>query len=76
MLWTIIIGILAGFFAGKIMRGRGYGLLVNLIVGIIGSYAGSFLFNALGLSANGLTGQLIMSTVGAIAFLAILRIIK
>ncbi len=75
-MWTIIIGILAGFFAGKIIRGKGYGLIINLVVGVIGSYAGSFIFNALGLAAVGRSGDLIMSTVGAIAFLAILRIFK
>lgn len=76
MLWSIIIGMLAGFIAGKVMRGRGFGLLINLLVGIIGSYAGQFLYNQLGLTAQGLTGQLVMSTIGAILFLAILRIFK
>ena len=75
-MWTIIIGILAGFFAGKIMRGKGYGLVINLVVGVIGSYTGSFIFNTLGLAAVGKSGDLIMSTIGAIAFLAILRIFK
>jgi len=74
--WSIIIGMLAGFIAGKIMRGKGFGLLVNLIVGVIGSYAGEFIYTQLGLMAQGLTGQLVMSTIGAVAFLAILRIFK
>jgi len=76
MFWSIIIGMLAGFIAGKIMRGRGYGLLINLLVGVIGSYAGEFLYGQLGLTAQGLTGQLVMSTIGAIIFLAVLRIFK
>lgn len=76
MFWSIIIGMLAGFIAGKIIRGRGYGLLINLLVGVIGSYAGEFLYGQLGLTAQGLTGQLVMSTIGAIIFLAVLRIFK
>ncbi len=76
MFWSIIIGILAGFIAGKIMRGKGFGLFVNLIVGIIGSYAGEFIYNQLGLAAQGLTGQLLMSTIGAVAFLALLRVLR
>ncbi len=76
MFWSIIIGMLAGFIAGKIMRGRGYGLLINLLVGVIGSYAGEFLYGQLGVTAQGLTGQLVMSTIGAIIFLAVLRIFK
>ena len=76
MLWTIIIGMTAGFIAGKIMRGKGFGLLVNLIVGVIGSYTGNFLYQQLGIQAIGLTAELVMSTIGAIIFLAILRIFK
>ena len=75
-MWTIIIGMLAGFLAGKIMRGKGFGLLINLIVGVIGSYTGGFIYSQLGLTAQGITGQLVMSTIGAVVFLAILRIFK
>lgn len=76
MLWTIFIGMLAGYIAGKIMRGKGFGLIVNLVVGIIGSYTGQFIYEQLGLSAQGRTGELVMSTIGAVVFLAILRIFK
>ncbi|MBS3991047.1 MAG: GlsB/YeaQ/YmgE family stress response membrane protein [Erysipelothrix sp.] len=72
----IIIGILAGFLAGKILRGRGYGLIGNLLIGLIGSYVGEFLFNTLNLSAAGTLGSLLMSTVGAIAFLYIMQLFR
>ena len=75
-MWTIIIGMLAGFFAGKIMRGKGFGLIINLVVGVIGSYTGTVIFNMLGLAAQGKSGALIMSTIGAIAFLAVLRVFQ
>ena len=64
-IWYILIGILAGYFAGKIMRGGGFGLLVNLLLGIIGGGV----FALLGLAATGIIGSLITSVVGAILFL-------
>ena len=76
MFWVIVIGILAGFIAGKIMRGRGFGLFINLVVGVIGSYTGQFIYQQLGLQAQGLTGLLVMSTIGAVIFLAVLRVFK
>ncbi|HBS91949.1 MAG TPA: GlsB/YeaQ/YmgE family stress response membrane protein [Erysipelotrichaceae bacterium] len=72
----IIIGILAGFLAGKILRGKGYGLIGNLVIGLIGSYVGEFLFNTLNLNAIGTLGSLLMSTVGAVAFLFIMQLFK
>ena len=71
-IWYILIGILAGYFAGKIMRGGGFGLLVNLLLGIIGGVLGGWVFALFGLAASGLTGiigSLITSVVGAILFL-------
>lgn len=75
-LWEIIIGILAGFLAGKIVKGSGMGILVDLIVGIVGSILGGWIFSLLGLAAYGLIGQLVMATVGAIVLLLIVRAIK
>jgi uncharacterized membrane protein YeaQ/YmgE (transglycosylase-associated protein family) len=76
LLWEIIIGILAGFLAGKIVKGSGMGILVDLIVGIVGSLLGGWVFGLLGLAAYGLIGQLVMATVGAIILLLIVRAIK
>ena len=69
VIWYILIGILAGYFAGKIMRGGGFGLLVNLLLGIIGAVLGGWVFALLGLAATGIIGSLITSVVGAILFL-------
>ena len=68
-IWYILIGILAGYFAGKIMRGGGCGLLVNLLLGIIGGVLGGWVFALFGLAATGIIGSLITSDVGAILFL-------
>ena len=54
-LWFIIIGIVAGYVAGKIMRGGGFGLIVNLVVGIIGGVLGGWLFSLLGIYSTGLS---------------------
>jgi uncharacterized membrane protein YeaQ/YmgE (transglycosylase-associated protein family) len=76
LLWQIIIGILAGFLAGKIMRGRGFGILVDLLLGIVGSMIGGFLFGVLGLYSAGLVGQLVVATVGAMLLLFLVRQLK
>ena len=76
LVWVIVIGILAGWIAGKIMRGRGFGLLGDLIVGVIGSLLGSFIFGLLGLGAYGLIGRLVVAIVGALILLWLIRLIK
>jgi uncharacterized membrane protein YeaQ/YmgE (transglycosylase-associated protein family) len=76
LLWTIIIGILAGFIAGKVVKGHGMGTLMDLLIGIVGSVLGGWIFTLLGLAAYGLIGQLVMATVGAVVLLLIVRAIK
>jgi uncharacterized membrane protein YeaQ/YmgE (transglycosylase-associated protein family) len=77
LLWFIIIGIVAGWLAGQIMGGGGYGLLGDLILGVIGAVVGGYLFGLLGIAAGGgLIGSLITATVGAIVLIALLRLIK
>ena len=74
--WFILIGIAAGWLAGQIMKGSGSGLVVDLIVGVIGAVLGGMLFGLLNISAGGLIGNLVMATVGAMVFIAILRAVK
>jgi uncharacterized membrane protein YeaQ/YmgE (transglycosylase-associated protein family) len=69
--WFALIGIVAGFIAGKIMEGRGFGILGNLVVGVVGAVLGGFLFGLLGLTSTSLLGSLVVATVGAIVLLAI-----
>ena len=68
-LWYIIIGIGAGFLAGKIMRGGGFGVIINLILGIVGGVLGGWVFGLFGIAASGIIGSLITATVGAILVL-------
>ena len=73
IIWFLIIGVLAGWIAGELTRGNGFGLLGNLIVGIVGALLGGFLFDLLDISTyGGLLGQLLMSVIGAVSFLFIL----
>jgi uncharacterized membrane protein YeaQ/YmgE (transglycosylase-associated protein family) len=74
--WFILIGIAAGWLAGKIMKGSSFGLLGNLIVGVLGALLGGFLFGLLGIWTTGLVGSLITATVGAIVLLVLLRYVK
>ena len=75
-LWFILIGLAAGFLAGIVVKGHGFGVLGNLIVGVIGALLGGFLFGVLGLSATGKVGQLVCAFVGAIVLLFLLRFVK
>jgi uncharacterized membrane protein YeaQ/YmgE (transglycosylase-associated protein family) len=72
---AIIIGILAGWIAEKVMK-REHGLLTNLIVGVVGALIGGFLAGALGIGFGGWIGSLIVATIGAVILLAILGAIK
>lgn len=71
----LVIGLIAGWLAEKIM-GRSHGLITNLVVGVIGAYLGAFLFEAVGLATVGFWGALITATVGAIALLALVGLIR
>lgn len=72
----LIIGALAGWLAGNIMKGRGFGVLGNIVVGIVGSFLGGMLFGALGLTAFGFIGSLVTATVGAVVLLYLISLIK
>ena len=76
LVWVVLVGILAGWLAGQVTKGRGFGVLGDLIVGILGSLLGSFLFGLIGILAYGLVGRLIMSVIGAIVLLWLIRLIK
>jgi uncharacterized membrane protein YeaQ/YmgE (transglycosylase-associated protein family) len=75
LLASLLIGCLAGWLAGQITRRRGFGLVRNLIIGILGSILGSLLFSILGLEAYGFIGQLVMATFGALALLYLINVV-
>lgn len=75
-LWFLIIGLVAGFLAGLIMKGRGFGFIGNLIVGVIGAILGGFLFGLIGIESGGLIGSLITALAGALILLFIVGLVK
>jgi len=77
LLYFILVGLCAGWLAGVIMKGGGYGLVGDLVIGVIGAILGGFLFGQMGVSAGGgLLGSIIVATVGAIVLIFLLRLIK
>jgi uncharacterized membrane protein YeaQ/YmgE (transglycosylase-associated protein family) len=75
LLWFLVIGAIAGWLAGQFMKGRGFGLLGDIIVGVIGAFIGGYLFGALGVSlGGGLIGSLIVAFVGAVLLLFLVRL--
>ena len=72
----VFIGILAGWLAGKIMRGRGFGILGDLLLGIVGSLLGGLVFGLLGLHAYSFIGSVVVATAGAIMLLYLVRQIR
>lgn len=77
LIWLLLIGLIAGWLAGKVMRGGGFGLVGDMIVGVIGALIGGWLFGLLGIGAGGgLIGQLITAFVGALILIFLLRLIR
>ncbi|MGC9372596.1 MAG: GlsB/YeaQ/YmgE family stress response membrane protein [Thermovirgaceae bacterium] len=76
LLAFLVIGVLAGWLAGRVMRGRGYGFFGNMLVGILGAYIGGVLFSSVGLYPMGFIGSLLMAFAGAVVLLFIIGIFK
>ncbi|MCU0645139.1 MAG: GlsB/YeaQ/YmgE family stress response membrane protein [bacterium] len=76
IVWFLIIGLIAGWLAGQIMKGRGFGLLGNLIVGVIGALLGGLLFGVLGMSTTNILGSLVTAVIGAVVLLYIVGKVK
>ena len=73
----IIVGLIAGWLAGQVMKGGGYGVLVDIILGLLGGLLGGWLFGLLGIGAgSGMIGSIIVAFVGAVILVGITRLIK
>ncbi|HEX4966148.1 MAG TPA: GlsB/YeaQ/YmgE family stress response membrane protein [Thermoanaerobaculia bacterium] len=76
-IWFILIGLVAGWLAGQVMKGGGYGVIGDIIVGVIGALLGGWLFGVLGIwPGGGLIGSLIVAFIGACILLFLVRLIK
>ena len=77
MIAWLLVGLIAGWLAGQVMKGGGYGILVDLILGLLGGVVGGWLFDRLGIwPGGGMIGAIIVSFVGAVILVGISRLIK
>lgn len=76
VIWWLVVGLIAGFLASLVMRGGGYGILGDIIVGIIGAFIGGWLFSLIGVGSGGFIGSIIIAFIGACILIAILRLIS
>jgi uncharacterized membrane protein YeaQ/YmgE (transglycosylase-associated protein family) len=75
--WFLLVGLVAGWLAGKLVKGGGFGVVGDIVVGIIGALIGGWIFSTLGATAGGgLLGSIIVATVGAVVLLVVVRFIK
>ena len=76
IIYFLIIGAIAGWLAGVIMKGKGFGLWVNMVIGCVGAIIGGYILDWLHIGAYGLIGSLITALIGAIILLWIISLIK
>lgn len=75
--WFILIGLVAGWLAGLLVKGGGFGAIGDVVVGVLGALIGGVLFRALGASAgSGPLGSIVVATIGAVVLIFIVRLIK
>jgi len=72
----IIVGLIAGWLAGQVMKGGGYGVLVDIILGLLGSLLGGWLFGQLGIGTGSMVGSIIVAFIGAVILVGITRLVK
>lgn len=76
LIYYLLIGLIAGWLAGKVTEGHGFGVIGDLVVGVIGALIGGFLFGLIELHPSGFIGSLITSSIGAVIFLWLIRKFK
>jgi uncharacterized membrane protein YeaQ/YmgE (transglycosylase-associated protein family) len=73
----IVVGLIAGWLAGQVMKGGGYGTIADIILGLVGGLVGGWIFGKLGISAGGgMIGSIIVAFVGAVILVGITRLLK
>jgi len=76
LLVFFVIGAIAGWIAGLLMKGKGFGLAGNVVIGIIGALVGGFLFSLFGIHVGGFLGAILMATIGAVLLLWVIGLIR
>ena len=76
LIWWILVGLIAGWAAGKIMKGGGYGVGMDIVLGIVGAVVGGWLLGIFGFQAGGFIGTIIVAILGAVFLIWLTRLIK
>ena len=77
MIYSIIVGLIAGWLAGQVMKGGGYGVLMDIVLGLLGGIIGGWVFGSLGIFPGaGLVGSILVSFIGAVILVALIRMLK
>jgi len=76
MISWIVVWLIAGWLAGQVMKGGGYGVLADIVLGILGGIFGGWLFGKLGIGAGGTIGSIVVAFVGAVILVGITRLLK
>jgi len=77
LIYILLVGLIAGWATGKIMKGSGYGVLVDIVLGIVGAFVGSRVLGLLGLyTSGGLIANILVAILGAVIIVALVRLVK
>jgi uncharacterized membrane protein YeaQ/YmgE (transglycosylase-associated protein family) len=77
LIWVIIVGLIAGWATGKIMKGSGYGTLTDIVLGIVGSIVGGWIMSMLGFyTSGGLIPNILVAILGAVVLVSLVRMLK
>jgi uncharacterized membrane protein YeaQ/YmgE (transglycosylase-associated protein family) len=77
VIYWIVVGLIAGWLAGQVMKGGGYGVLIDIILGILGGIVGGWVFGMLGIwPGGGIIGSILVAFVGAVILVWISRLVK
>jgi uncharacterized membrane protein YeaQ/YmgE (transglycosylase-associated protein family) len=73
---TLIAGLIAGWLTGKLMRGRGFGVIADILLGLVGAVIGQWIFHQLGVPAHGGIGFIAMAVVGAVILVGAIHLLS
>jgi uncharacterized membrane protein YeaQ/YmgE (transglycosylase-associated protein family) len=77
VIYSIIVGLIAGWLAGQVMKGGGYGVLMDIVLGLLGGIIGGWVFGSLGIwPGGGLIGSIVVSFIGAVILVALTRMLR
>jgi uncharacterized membrane protein YeaQ/YmgE (transglycosylase-associated protein family) len=76
IIWWIVVGLIAGWLTGQVMKCGGYGVLADIVLGILGGIFGGWLFGKMGIGAGSTIGSIVVAFVGAVILVGITRLLK